>query len=68
MATFTVHLMGQNAPITIDLPVGSVDELAEQAGQTRFLIGYLASADEEGVCRRVMIATGRIQCVVEAPG
>ena len=67
MATFTLHLMGQSTPVAIDLPLSGVDELAEQAGSTRFLIGYLTNADEEGVCRRVMIATSRIQCAVEAP-
>ena len=66
VATFTIHLMGQATPITLDLPIRDVDELAEQACQTRFLIGHLASCDEEGVCRRVMVATSRIQCAVEA--
>lgn len=66
MATFTIHLMGQNQPITIDLACPDIDGLAEEAMQTRFLIGHLASGDEEGVCRRVMVATSRIQCAVEA--
>ena len=66
MASFTIHLMGQATPITLDLPLASVDQLAEQAGQTRYLIGHLSEADGEGVCRRVMVATSRIQCAVEA--
>lgn len=66
MATFTIHLMGQATPITIDLPIGSVDQLAEEASTTRFLVGHLSEPDEEGVCRRVMIATSRIQCAIEA--
>lgn len=66
MTTFTIHLMGQATPITLDLPIGTVDDLAEEAGQTRYLVGHLANADEVGVCRRVMIATSRIQCVIEA--
>lgn len=66
MATFTIHLIGQATPITIDLPIGSVDQLAEEASMARFLVGHLAEPDGEGVCRRVMIATSRIQCAVEA--
>lgn len=66
MASFTIHLMGQSVPLTIDLDCNSVDELAEIAGQSRFVIGHLDNADEDGVCRRVMIATSRIQCAIEA--
>ncbi|AWW74567.1 hypothetical protein CD351_09030 [Erythrobacter sp. KY5] len=66
MTTFTIHLMGQATPITLDLPISTVDDLAEKAGETRYLVGHLASADEDGVCRRVMIATSRIQCAIEA--
>lgn len=66
MATFTIHLMGQATPITLDLPLANVDQLAEEASTTRFLIGHLADGDEEGVCRRVMVATSRIQCAVES--
>lgn len=66
MATFRIHLMGQHQPITIDLPCADIDDLADQASRTKFLAGHMAEPDEEGVCRRVMIATCRIQCVVEA--
>lgn len=66
VATFTIHLMGQNQPVTLDLDCRDIDHLAEQVGQTRFLVGHLANADEDGVCRRVMIAASRIQCAIEA--
>ena len=65
MATFAIHLMGHHQPITIDLPYRSIDELAEKAGSTRYLLGHMTAADEEGVCRRVMIATSRIQCAID---
>ena len=65
MATFLIHLMGQHQPIKLDLPFGDIDELADEASRTRFLAGHLAVPDEDGVCRRVMIAAQRIQCVVE---
>lgn len=66
MAIFSIHLMGQHQPITIDLPCSNIDDLAEQAATTRFLIGHMTQADEDGVCGRVMIATSRIQCAIEA--
>lgn len=66
MATFTIHLMGQAMPITIDLPFADIDELADRAACERFLAGNMAEPDEDGVCRRVMIATNRIQCAIAA--
>lgn len=66
VACFMIHLMGQPVPLTIDLDCSSVDELAELTGQSRFLVGHMAMADEDGVCRRVMIATSRIQCAIES--
>jgi hypothetical protein len=66
VASFTIHLMGQSIPLTIDLDCHSIDELSEIVGQSRFIIGHLENTDEDGVCRRVMIATSRIQCAIEA--
>ncbi|HQS97324.1 MAG: hypothetical protein B7X90_11185 [Novosphingobium sp. 17-62-19] len=65
MAAFRIHLMGQNQPLDIDLPCRDLTELMTDASRAKFLIGHLTAADEEGVCRGVMIATCRIQCVVE---
>jgi hypothetical protein len=58
--------MGKAQPITLDLPCADIDDLASQATTSRFLSGHMTVADEEGVCRRVMIATSRIQCAIEA--
>lgn len=66
MASYFVHLMGQREPAYIDLPFDDIDELAAEASRAKFLIGHMATAGEDGVWRRVMIASGRIQCVVEA--
>ena len=65
MAAFSIHLIGQSVSLSIDLDCASVDELAELVGQARFLIGNLTEPDEDGVCRRVMIAANRIQCAIE---
>lgn len=65
MASFIVHLMGQREPAYIDLPFEDMDELAAEATRAKFLIGHMATADKDGVCRRVMISTYRIECVIE---
>lgn len=66
MASYFVHLMGQREPAHIDLPFEHIDELAAEASRAKFLIGHMTEADGDGVCRRVMISTFRIECVVEA--
>lgn len=65
MAAYLIHLMGQREPAHIDLPFDHVDDLAAEASRAKFLIGHMTNADEDGVCRRVMIATCRIECAVE---
>lgn len=67
MASYLIHLMGQREPARIDLPFDDVDELAAEASRAKFLIGHMTNADEDGVRRRVMIATCRIECAVEGP-
>jgi len=65
MASYLIHLMGQREPARIDLPFDDMDELVAEASRAKFLIGHMTNADEDGVCRRVMIATYRIECVIE---
>lgn len=65
MAAFMIHMMGQNQTITIELDCDNIDDLAEKVTRTKFIAGYMTAPDEDGVCRRVMIATSRIQCAVE---
>lgn len=66
--TIAVHLclIGNSQPLCVDLPYGDLDELMDEASRVRFIAGNMTEADEAGVCRRVIIATGRIQCVIEA--
>ncbi len=65
MASYQIHLMGQNQPLCVDLPYADLGDLMTEASRVKFLAGHLTVADNEGVCRGVMFATGRIQCVVE---
>lgn len=63
---YRVCLVGQHQPLNIDLPFADLDQLAAEASRAKFLAGHITEPDEQGVCRRVMIATCRIQCVIEA--
>jgi len=42
-----------------------IHEGQNEASRAKFLTGHMASADEDGVCQRVMITANRIECVVE---
>ena len=66
MASYRVCLVGQHLPLEIDLAFGDLDELVFEASRAKFLAGHMTTPDEDGVCRGVMIATGRIQCVFQA--
>lgn len=65
MASYLVHMMGQQHPIAIDLPFSDIEEFMVEASYAKFLVGHITTADEDGACRRVMISTYRIECVVE---
>lgn len=65
MAQFGVFLIGVLQPLQVDLPVGSVSELAEIASRVRFLEAHMVEADNDGVCAGVLIPTCRIQFIVE---
>lgn len=65
MAVYQVYLMGHSHPLTLDLPHHDLGDLMVEATRSKFLAGHMTEADNEGVCRGVMFATGRIQCVVE---
>lgn len=65
MASFLIHLLGQHQPISLELPFDEVDALTVEACRTKFIVGNLNTADEDGVYRRVMIATSRIVCAIE---
>ena len=65
MKPYVIHLQSQREPIFVELDCDSVDQLAELATQTRFLIGHLVEVDEQGCHARVMISAGRISCAFE---
>lgn len=65
MGTFRFHLIG-GPPFDMEVAVGTISELAEIVSRQRFLEGRMVEPDGDGVLAGVLIATSRIQCVVEA--
>ena len=66
MATFRFHLIGNNMPIELEVAARCIDELGEAVTTRRFIVGRLTQPDHDGVLPGMLIATSRIQCVVEA--
>lgn len=65
MAAYQVYLMGNTNPLVVDLPYRDLGDLMAEASRVKFLAGHITDADNEGICRGVMFATGRISCVIE---
>ena len=66
MIAVHVCLIGSHQQLCVDLPYRDLGKLMDEVSHVRFILGSMSEPDETGVCRRVMIATGRIQCVIEA--
>lgn len=66
MPAFRICLIGQHQPLEVDLPFANLDDLGVEVTRAKFIIGHMTKPDEDGVCRAVLIATNRIQCVIEA--
>lgn len=49
MASYQIHLMGQNQPLCVDLPYADLGDLMTEASRTKFLAGHLTVADNARV-------------------
>jgi hypothetical protein len=65
MGRFRIFLVGSPQAIDVDLPASDAAELNEIASRSRFLDGYMAEADRDGVCPGVLIPTSRLQMIIE---
>ena len=65
MATFRFHLIGNNLPVELDVDARSIDELGQAVTQQCFIVGRLTQPDHDGVLPGMLVATARLQCVVE---
>lgn len=64
MRAFRFHLIGAS-PVELEVDACAIGNLAELMSRQRFIEGRLTQPDEDGVLAGVLIATSRIQCVVE---
>lgn len=64
MATFRFHLIGAQ-PVDLDVNSSSIGDLCEIITRQRFIEGQMTQPDLDGVLAGVLIATSRIQCVME---
>lgn len=65
MAAYLVYMMGQRQPFGVELPLPDIEALMREASRSRFIIGHSMADNDDGVCRRMMISTCRIECVFE---
>lgn len=66
MTTFRFHLIGNHLPVELEVAASSIGDLGEIITRQRFIEGRLTQPDGDGVMLGMLIATSRIQCVVEA--
>ena len=65
MATFCFHLIGNNLSVELEVATASISDLGEIMTRQRFVEGRVTQPDGDGVLLGMLIATSRIQCVVE---
>jgi len=66
MATYRFHLIGSPLPVELEVVADDMSHLGEMITRQRFVEGRLTQPDGDGILLGMLIATSRIQCVVEA--
>jgi hypothetical protein len=64
MGTFRFHMVGA-PPVELEVEAPSISDLNAMLSCQRFLEARMAQPDGDGVLAGVLIATSRVQCVVE---
>lgn len=64
MGTFRFHLIGAQ-PVELEVAASSISDLNELVSRHRFIEGRMTQVDGDGVLAGVLLATSRIQCVIE---
>ena len=67
MAVFRFHLIGA-PPVELEVAARDISDLSAMMACHRFVEGRLTEAESDGVLAGVLLATSRIQCVVESGG
>lgn len=64
MGRFRFHLIGAQ-PVELEVAASTIGDLAGLVSCQRFVEGRMTQPDGDGVLAGVLIATSRIQCVIE---
>lgn len=65
MGLFRFHLIGMTQAPLLEIAADTVGDLNELMSRSRFIEGRMTEPDEFGVLSGVLLATSRIQCVIE---
>lgn len=65
MGTFRFHMVGNAQPVELEVAASSISDLNAMLSCQRFLEGRMTQPDGDGVLLGMLIATSRIQCVVD---
>jgi hypothetical protein len=66
MARFKFYLIGSSDAPVLDVEAADLRELNQQMSSCRFIEGHMAEGDVDGVLAGMLIATSRVQLVMEA--
>lgn len=65
MSIFSIHLVGQPQPLTVEFSFIDLDEFVRVASQAKFISGHLSETDGDGVYFPLIVATSRIVCALQ---
>jgi hypothetical protein len=66
MARFKFYLIGSSDAPVLDVEAADLRALNHQMSSCRFIEGHMAEADTNGVLAGILIATSRVQLVMDA--
>jgi hypothetical protein len=65
MRAYRCHLIGVPEAVELEVDAATMSDLNDLISRQRFIEGRATEADGQGVLAGVLVATSRIQCVVE---
>ena len=65
IGVFRFHLIGSQKHVDLEVAASTIGDLNKDVSGSRFVEGRLIEPDGDGVLLGMLIATSRIECVVE---
>lgn len=62
---YRIHLIGVPQPIELEIAATTMAELNDMLSRQRFIEGRMVEPDGDGVLAAMLLASSRVQCVVE---